>query len=61
MNIPHNNRCRRNDRHFSCSRIESDVIFVEIAHHASGSIQPKGRAARQHDSMDFFNKIYRVE
>ena len=50
-----------NDRHIGAAKRKADFALFEIPHHAAGRVEPESAAAREHDRVDLFDEIRRIE
>ena len=51
----------RHDRHHRVADAEAAALLAHISLHAGGGIEPEGRAAGQHDGVDAFHGLRRIE
>ena len=54
-------RRRRDDRHVRSSELETDALFLEIAHDAAGRIEAEGAAAGEHDGVHDLHEVARAQ
>ena len=51
----------RHDRHARLADLEAAALFAQVGLHAGGGVEPEGRTARQHNGIDAFDRLRRVE
>jgi hypothetical protein len=52
---------RRYDRHDAGARLIPDTLFLEVAHHTLGDIEPECAAAGENDRVDLVDHVQRIE
>ncbi len=49
------------NRHFGDAGVESDLLLLEVAHHAPSRVEAKSGAARQKYRVNLFNEVERIQ
>jgi hypothetical protein len=52
---------RRYDRHDAGARLVPDALFLEVAHHTLGDVEPECAAARENDRVDLVDHVQRIQ